>query len=214
MKSLESGILYCRGWCKRWFDLCVASIALALALPIMALVAAVIAGGMGRPILFEQERIGIDGRSFRLIKFRTMRKRRDGGLPITGAGDGRVTAIGRVLRASKLDELPQLVNVLKGEMSIVGPRPEVPRYVAKYDEEQRLVLRVRPGLTDIATLAFRDEERLMGAVEEEHREEYYLESVLPQKLKLSLDYLRHAGLMMDLLLILKTILAVPRLLRS
>ena len=214
MKDIRDGIAYCRGWRKRVLDLCMASIGLTMSLPVVLIIAAVILAGMGRPILFQQERVGMDGRSFRLMKFRTMREKSTGRLPITGSGDHRITEIGRLLRAMKLDELPQLVNVLRGDMSIVGPRPEVPRYVATYTDAQRVVLMVRPGLTDEATVAFRDEERLLGLVDEGSREEYYVKTILPRKLALSLDYLRRAGIGADLWVMWRTALAVPRWRRS
>jgi lipopolysaccharide/colanic/teichoic acid biosynthesis glycosyltransferase len=144
----------------------------------MVLVALAVCVSSGRPVLFGHERRGLDGRPFRVLKFRTMGPDPGGGLPITGKGDSRVTSLGRVLRAIKIDELPQLINVLRGEMSIVGPRPEVPEYVAGYTADQRRVLRVRPGLTDPASVAFRDEEILLGSVDPGRREAFYLSEIL------------------------------------
>jgi lipopolysaccharide/colanic/teichoic acid biosynthesis glycosyltransferase len=130
------------------------------------------------------------------------------GPQITGSGDARITAIGRVLRVMKLDELPQLINIVRGDMAIVGPRPEVPRYVALYDASQIRVLETRPGLTDPASLLFRDEERLLGSMSGTDRERYYIEQVLPRKLTLNLEYIERAGFWYDLGMIFRTVHAV------
>jgi len=137
-----------------------------------------------------------------------MRPAAAGGLLVTAADDARVTGLGRLLRASKLDELPQLWNVVKGEMSIVGPRPEVARYVARYSGAQRRVLEVRPGLTDPASLAYRHEERLISSVPAEKREAFYVFDLMPRKLALNLDYLDRAGPLADLRLMVRTVGAV------
>jgi lipopolysaccharide/colanic/teichoic acid biosynthesis glycosyltransferase len=150
----------------------------------------------------------MDGTPFTLLKFRTMRSDRCGGPSITAREDRRITALGRFMRASKLDELPQLLNVFIGEMSIVGPRPELQQYVKHYDASQRMVLEVRPGLTDPATLRFRDEERLLAAIEPAERETYYIDEIMPEKLRLNLTYLEQAGPGFDLLLILRTLGAI------
>ncbi len=161
---MRQGEEYCRGILKRSLDFSASLVAVAILAPLLALLALVVFLSSGPPVLFAQKRVGRDGRPFRLLKFRTMRTDAGPGPAITASGDARVTRIGRVLRATKLDELPQLINVLRGDMSLVGPRPEVPRYVARYDDRQRGVLRVRPGLTDPASVHFRDEEQLLGAV--------------------------------------------------
>jgi lipopolysaccharide/colanic/teichoic acid biosynthesis glycosyltransferase len=158
----------------------------------------------GRPILFIQERVGLLGRPFKLFKFRTMRPHPEDGMGVTGRGDERITSFGRLLRSTKLDELPQLFNVARGEMSLVGPRPEVPRYVARYTEDQKRVLDVRPGLTDPATLEWRHEENLLGRIEVESRERYYLENILPRKLDLNLTYREQAHFLYDIALIART----------
>jgi len=195
-------------------DLAVSLIALVLLAPIYLVLALALLAMTGPPVLFVQERVGLDGRPFRMIKFRTMRRETSGGLPLTASGDLRVTPLGRFLRSTKLDELPQLLNVLRGEMSLVGPRPEVPRYVAQYTVEQRRVLQARPGLTDPASVRFVEEEDLLGAVPEEHREEFYLQTILPRKLQMNLEYIERAGLGLDVALILQTIRAVLRLQRG
>jgi lipopolysaccharide/colanic/teichoic acid biosynthesis glycosyltransferase len=197
-----------RGRLKRAFDVGMSIAALLLLAPLFAVVGLGVLLAMGRPVLFKQERIGLEGRPFRLFKFRTMKNAGPGGLLITGTGDSRVTRLGRFLRGTKLDELPQLVNVLMGDMSIVGPRPEVARYVALYSPAQRLVLSVRPGLTDPATVLFRDEESLLGAVPEPRREDYYVREIMPRKLAINLDYLAQAGFWYDLRLIGRTMIAL------
>jgi len=205
---MSPGRAYCRGALKRGLDIALALAALLILAPILLLLAAAVLLTSGLPVLFTQERIGMDGRSFRLLKLRTMRRDASRGLPLTAAGDRRVTRVGRYLRAAKLDELPQLVNVLAGDMSLVGPRPEVPLYVARYTPEQRRVLDARPGLTDPASVLFREEEALLGSVPDQSRERYYLEDILPKKLGMNLTYIDRASLGYDLLLVLKTIKVV------
>ena len=207
MKPSRPGLRYCRGSLKRCFDLLAAGWALLILSPLLLLVALLVMISSGRPILFRQERAGLEGRPFRILKFRTMRADAPG-LPITGSDDRRVTPVGRWLRAAKLDELPQLINVLRGEMSVVGPRPELPQYVADYTPSEREVLEVRPGLTDTATLVFRDEERLLGAVPSDRRERFYRGTILPLKLDLNRMYIDRAGFWRDLTIIMKTLLAI------
>ena len=161
------------------------------------------------PVFYRAMRVGQDGRSFRLYKFRSMIVGTDRQGPcITATGDPRITRVGRFLRRAKLDELPQLLNVLKGEMSLVGPRPEDPRYVALYTPEQRRVLAVRPGITSAASLAFRHEEQLLAG---EDWETHYRARVLPDKLALDLAYLARRTLLSDFALILRTLAAAPAL---
>ena len=156
--------------------------------PLIALSAAAIAASSPGSVIFRQERVGRGGRSFVLYKLRTMRPAL-GGLQVTAGDDTRVTWMGRLLRRAKLDELPELWNVLKGDMSLVGPRPEVPRYVDLENHMWRLVLRVRPGITDPMTLRLRNEEALLAEVKGE-REQFYMELLQPFKLKGYLEYLR------------------------
>ena len=195
---------YCHGSLKRSVDLMASVSGLVLLSPLFALLAVLTLVMTGPPIFFTQERVGLKGRHFRILKFRTMRDVA-GGLPVTGRDDARITMWGRLLRATKMDELPQLINVVRGEMSIVGPRPEVPRYVETYTQEQRRVLNVRPGLTDPATIAFREEEDLLAAKDPSKRECYYVEEILPKKLVLNLEYLQRASLVYDLGLIARTV---------
>jgi lipopolysaccharide/colanic/teichoic acid biosynthesis glycosyltransferase len=183
---------------KRLFDLIVATLGLALlALPGLLVALAIRLDSPG-PVFFRQERVGRGGRVFRIHKLRTMRAdaERLGG-PLTVGADPRVTRIGAFLRAHRLDELPQLIDVLRGDMSLVGPRPEVPRYVALYPPALReQVLAVRPGITDPASLAFRGEARQLAAAADPERE--YVEVILPNKLALAADYAAHATLWTDL----------------
>jgi lipopolysaccharide/colanic/teichoic acid biosynthesis glycosyltransferase len=205
---MSRGRSYCRGPVKRVLDVVLALLASFVLSPVLIILSLAVLLASGLPVLFLQERVGRDGRPFRLIKFRTMHVASTAGLPLTAKGDPRITRIGRFLRATKLDELPQLWNVLRGEMSLVGPRPEVPRYVAGYSAEHRRVLEARPGLTDPATVLFRNEEALIGSVPEKRREEFYLETVLPKKLRMNLEYIERASLTYDLALVLKTIQVV------
>ena len=207
MTVVGRGRGYCRGPLKRALDLSLSALLLAVLAPLLFLVALLVLLTSGRPVLFRQERIGLEGRPFRILKFRTMRQG-PSGTAITGAGDPRITPAGALLRASKIDELPQLFNVLKGDMAIVGPRPEVPRFVAGYSSAERRVLDVRPGLTDLATLAFRDEERLLGTVAERDRERFYATQVLPKKLHLNLQYIDRASLREDVAIVLRTAAAI------
>jgi len=185
------------GWLERFISAC----ALLAASPVMAIIAAAVWSDDGRPILFKQTRIGMGGNPFTLFKFRTMLNNRAGS-SITASGDRRVTKTGRILRKFKLDELPQLLNVLRGEMSLVGPRPEVPQYVDFQQPIWREVLRVRPGITDVATLMYRDEEQILAAFSDP--EQGYREKVLPDKLSLNLAYLQVRSTFRDLKLLVLT----------
>src|SRR6266852_5941420 len=187
---------------ERLFDVTCSAAGLLLLLPVLAGVALVIIFDDGLPVLFNQIRVGRNGKLFRIWKFRTMRFG-SAGSAITTAGDGRVTRAGATLRRFKLDELPQLFNVLKGDMSLVGPRPEVPEYVQLEAPVWQAVLQVRPGVTDLATLLYRDEEKLLGAARDPKA--LYREAVLPAKLALNLGYLRSRSFLRDLKLILLTI---------
>jgi lipopolysaccharide/colanic/teichoic acid biosynthesis glycosyltransferase len=189
---------------KRAFDLIASLSGLVLLSPLLAAVAALVARDSPGPVFYRQERVGRHGVRFRIIKFRTMGVGADrAGGSLTVGADPRVTRVGRWLRALKIDELPQLLNVVRGEMSLVGPRPEVPKYVALYTPEQRRVLEVRPGITDLASLTFRDESALLGAAADPER--VYVEEILPRKLALSLEYVDRQSLPYDLQLIWRTV---------
>ena len=187
---------------ERFFDVMCSVAGLLLLAPVLAGIALVIVFDDGSPILFSQTRAGKDGKPFRIWKFRTMRSGSQGSV-ITAAGDNRITRAGTRLRKYKLDEFPQLFNVLKGDMSLVGPRPEVPERVHFEAPEWQAVLRVRPGITDLATLLYRDEERILGASRDP--EAFYREHVLPAKLLLNVEYLVSRSFWQDLKLILLTI---------
>ncbi len=193
---------------KRIFDIICAGLGLLVLSPVLALVALAVRATSRGPVLFRQERVGRFGRSFRILKFRTMVPEAEAqGRQLTAAGDSRITPIGQLLRASKLDELPQLINVIRGEMALVGPRPEVPRYVARYTEEQRRVLEVRPGITDWASIAYRHESEILARAEDP--EKTYLEDIMPHKIALNLAYLqRRRGVLSDLEVVLRTLRAV------
>lgn len=189
---------------KRLVDLLVSALLLALfALP-MLLIAAWIRLDSPGPALFRQQRVGQGGRLFTIHKFRTMRVD-GGGLGLTVGDDARITRAGRWLRRLKLDELPQLWDVLRGAMSLVGPRPDLPAYVDRYPASLRAqLLALRPGITDPASLAFRDEAERLAAATDPERE--YLENILPAKLRLSAEYAARATLASDLRLMLRTAL--------
>ena len=194
---------------NRALDAAAAGIGLAVASPFLAVAAVAIKLDDGGPVLYRQERVGRDGRPFRLLKLRTMvadAPARGGAL--TSPRDPRVTRLGAALRRWKLDELPQLLNVLRGDMSLVGPRPEVPRYVAGYSPCQRAVLRVRPGITDPASLAYVDEAAVLARFDDCERA--YVEVVLPAKLALSLDYLDRRTLRSDLGILARTLVRIAR----
>jgi lipopolysaccharide/colanic/teichoic acid biosynthesis glycosyltransferase len=183
---------------KRLVDLFVAGVALLLLTPLFLLLAIAVKLDSPGPVFFRQERVGLHGRRFRMFKFRTMSAVQSSGEPLlTVAGDQRITRVGSVLRRYKLDELPQLIDVLRGAMSLVGPRPEVPRYVDQYPERQReRVLSVRPGITDFASLKFRNENELLA--EADNPEQKYLDVILPDKLRAAVNYVDHASLTTDL----------------
>ncbi len=187
---------------RRCFDLICGAVGLLFLSPFLALLALEILLRDGRPVLFSQMRVGRYGVHFRIWKFRTMRSGA-AGRAITTAGDERITETGVWLRKFKLDELPQLFNVLRGEMSLVGPRPEVPEYVDPRSPIWQTVLQVRPGITDLATLLHRDEEELLGAARD--AESFYREVVLPAKLRLNLAYLRTRSFWKDIRLIWLTV---------
>ena len=190
---------------KRAFDIVIAATGLIVLLPIMMVVAVLIKCDSQGPVFFIQRRIGKGFRAFLIYKFRTMKENSElTGRLITIGEDPRVTRVGRFLRKTKIDELPQLINVLKGEMSLVGPRPELPRFVELFRREYAEILTVRPGITDLASLKYRDEAALLDRAQ--NPEEEYLTRVLPDKIRLSRDYLQRASFFFDLSLILKTII--------
>lgn len=189
---------------KRIFDLIFASVGIVVLLPLLLAIAIWIKLDSPGSVFFRQTRIGQFGREFSIYKFRTMVVNAEAlGKQITIADDRRITRSGKFLRKYKLDEIPQLFNVIKGEMSLVGPRPEVPKYVAMYTLEQRRVLEVPPGITDIASIHFRNEsELLLNALDSE---KIYINEIMPKKLELNQQYITQASLGFDLLIIFQTL---------
>src|SRR5438309_7726184 len=189
---------------KRTLDLMTAGAGLVLLAPLLAVVAVLVKTEDGGPVFFRQERVGYRSRPFRIWKFRTMVPDAGAqGLPLTVGGDSRVTRIGAWLRRLKLDELPQLFNVLAGDMSLVGPRPEVPCYVASYSAEERQVLELVPGVTDEASIRYVAESALLAAVLDPER--VYVSEIVPDKIRLNLAYAAHATVWTDLWVILATL---------
>jgi lipopolysaccharide/colanic/teichoic acid biosynthesis glycosyltransferase len=194
---------------KRLFDIIFSGIVLLFFLPLGLMIALSIVLESRGGIFFKQERIGRNGVPFGLLKFRSMHTNSELGGKITvGSRDARITKVGYYLRKFKLDEFPQFINVLKGEMSIVGPRPEVKDFVDLYTEEQRLILRVRPGITDEASLAYFHENELLA--KSENPQHTYIHEVMPAKLKLNLKYISNPTLCQDLVIIWKTFAKIFR----
>lgn len=192
---------------KRALDIVLSLILFVVLLPFMFLIGMIVGVTSRGGIFFCQERITAYGRSFKIIKFRTMVSDAEKkGSQVTTCGDSRVTAIGRFLRRVRLDELPQLINIIKGDMSIVGTRPEVPRYVEKYTPAMAATLLLRAGVTSKASIAYKDEERLLSAGEDVDK--IYVEQVLPEKMKYNLAYLEEFSIWLDLKLMIQTVFAV------
>jgi len=190
---------------KRLFDIIFSMIILLLFLPFGLIISLLILLSGKGGIFYIQERVGKNGRPFGLLKFRTMRKDADKlGKLTVGMRDPRITKIGYYLRKSKLDEFPQFINVLKGEMSVVGPRPEVKEYTDLYTDEQRKVLAVKPGITDFASLEYYRENELLGNSDDPRQT--YIEEIMPEKIKLNLKYIESQGLGTDLRIIGRTFL--------
>lgn len=193
---------------KRAFDIAISGAALLLLLPVLAGIAALVWIGSGRPVFFSHQRIGRNFKPFRMWKFRTMHPDRCGP-QVTVAGDCRVTRVGAWLRSAKLDELPQFWNVLKGDMSLVGPRPEVAPYVELYRQRYAAILTVRPGITDLASLAFRHEEKILSA--QPNPELYYRDVVLKEKLELADEYINRQSMLLDARILMRTLVSALRL---
>ena len=192
---------------KRAMDIVLSACALAVLWPLLLLIALAIWIDDPGPVFYRQVRVGRNGKTFRIFKFRSMVMDADKkGLAITVGRDSRITRVGAVLRKTKLDELAQLLNVLLGQMSFVGPRPEVPKYVELYTPDQRQVLLVRPGITDYASIAYRNENDLLAGAP--NPETMYIEQIMPDKIELNMKYLREISPLADIRLILKTIVAV------
>ena len=189
---------------KRVCDFILSLIGIIVLSPIFIIVSIAIKLDSRGKILFLQKRVGRYGKEFNIYKFRTMVSNAEKlGKQITVGNDNRITKVGAFLRKYKIDELPQLFNVLKGDMSLVGPRPEVPKYVKLYSDEQKKVLNVRPGITDMASLRYKDENEILGKVD--NPEEYYINVIMRDKLKLNLEYIEKSNIFFDLYLIIKTV---------
>ncbi|MGE0448384.1 MAG: sugar transferase [Vicinamibacterales bacterium] len=191
---------------KRVLDVVLSSLGLLVLSPVLCLAALLVRWDSPGPVLFTQRRVGRHFRPFVIYKFRTMWSD-NRGPGISVAGDPRITRVGRWLRRTKLDELPQLLNVLKGDMSLVGPRPELPKYVEMFRSEYADILCVRPGLTDPASVKYRNEAILLAAAPDP--EEEYVRRILPDKLRLAREYVRGSSLVSDLVLIARTVLHLP-----
>ena len=192
---------------KRLFDICFSFALIIVLLPLAIVVSLwIVFDGFGSPF-FVQQRVGLNGKNFGLLKFRSMKKNAESKGQLTvGMKDNRITRSGYFIRKYKIDELPQLINVFLGEMSVVGPRPEVPKYVLLYNEEQQNVLSIKPGITDYASIEYVRENELLSASSDP--EKTYIEEIMPAKLELNLKYLREQSFLTDMKIILQTIKAI------
>lgn len=192
---------------KRLFDLIFSFLGLVILLPFLLLISLWIMIDSRGGIIYRQRRVGKDNTDFNILKFRSMRPDSDSeGLLTVGGRDPRVTRAGYYLRKAKLDELPQLINILKGDMSFVGPRPEVRKYVDMYNEEQMKVLKVRPGLTDYASLEYFEENKILE--ESSDPEKDYIETIMPAKLQLNLKYIEEQSLLTDMGILFRTLMKI------
>jgi lipopolysaccharide/colanic/teichoic acid biosynthesis glycosyltransferase len=194
---------------KRLMDFSLSLVGLIFLFPVFVVIALLIKLEDGGSVFFRQERVGQNWKPFKIYKFRTMVENAERmGVLVTKGNDPRVTKIGKFLRRYKLDELPQLINVLKGDMSLVGPRPEVYKYAKEYKEDYDEILKVKPGITDYAALEYIDEEKILESSDDTERA--YLEKVLPEKIKYYKKYLRDISFFTDLKLIIRTIIRIIR----
>lgn len=194
---------------KRAFDIVIAALGLAALSPLMLGAAVLVKLTSWGPVLFRQQRIGRGGRPFWVFKFRTMvQDAPDKGGPITFGDDPRITPLGKLLRKTKLDELPQLFNVLVGDMSLVGPRPEVSKYVEMFRDDYEEILRVRPGITDLASIQYRDEAEILGKATDP--EDEYIHRVLPEKIRLAKEYVQKQSVLFDLTIIGNTLVQLMK----
>ena len=192
---------------KRLFDIVSSGIGLLCLAPVFVVMAIWIKLDSRGPVFYRQTRVGRYGRDFRIFKFRSMRVGSDKGRQITvGERDPRITRFGYFIRRYKIDELPQLINVFLGDMAIVGPRPEVRKYVDLYSEEQRKVFQVRPGITDLASIKYRNENELLSQVDDP--DTYYIDVIMPDKLTINLEYIRHQSFMGDIKIIFNTLFKI------
>lgn len=188
---------------KRIFDITTSFLVILVLSPLFIIISIIILLESRGGFFYGQIRVGKDGKEFRLLKFRSMKVNSDLKGQLTVGNDPRVTPFGRFIRKTKLDEFPQLINILAGDMSVVGPRPEVPKYVKLYTQEQKTVLSVRPGLTDLASIEYFNEQEKLG--ESDDPEKLYIEEIMPEKLKLNLKYIKSQSIKNDVKIIFKTI---------
>lgn len=192
---------------KRIFDIVASFFGLTFLLIPFILVAIGIKVTSKGPVFFRQVRVGKNGKEFRIFKFRTMVvDAEQKGLQITVGQDSRITKIGHILRKTKMDELPQLINVFIGQMSFVGPRPEVPHYVEMYNEYQRNVLRIKPGITELSSIIYRNENEVLDA--SDNPEQTYINEIMPKKIEINMEYIQKMNVFYDIGLILKTFIAI------
>lgn len=191
---------------KRLFDIFFSSIGLVALLPFLLVIALFIILDSKGGIFYKQLRVGLNGKDFLLLKFRSMRTDSDKKSLLTVGHDTRITPVGHFIRKYKIDELPQLINVLLGDMSLVGPRPEVRKYVDLYNNEQKKVLSVKPGITDYASIEYSNENELLGKAE--NPEQVYINEIMPAKLKLNLKYIAEKGMITDIKIIANTLLKI------
>lgn len=192
---------------KRIFDIVASLGGLIILSPMLIIVAICIKLDSKGPVFFKQKRVGKNKKIFEIYKFRTMVTDAEKlGKQITVGNDSRITRVGKFIRKCKLDEFPQLINVVKGEMSLVGPRPEVPRYVELYDEYEEQILLVKPGITDYASIEFRNENEILG--NSSNPEETYIEEIMPTKIELNMKYIRNISILEDIKIITRTIYVI------
>lgn len=192
---------------KRIFDIVASGLGLLILSPLLIIIALIIKMDSEGPIFFKQKRVGINKKPFSIYKFRTMVNEAEKlGKQITIGNDNRITKVGLYIRKYKIDELPQLINVFIGEMSLVGPRPEVPRYVDLYDEQQQQILFVKPGITDYASIKFRNENEILA--KSKNPEDEYIKNIMPMKIDLNLKYIEEISIITDIKIILKTIICI------
>ncbi len=198
-----------RRYIKRFIDIILSLTGLIIFAPFFLVIAVLIKKEDGGSVFFRQVRVGQNGRPFKIYKFRTMVENAERlGAKVTKEDDPRITEIGKFLRKYKIDELPQLINVLKGEMSLVGPRPEVPKYVELFKEDYKEILKVKPGITDYASLEYKDENKLLKGAE--NPEEIYIKEILPVKIKYYKRYIKDISFITDIKLIIKTIMGIVK----
>lgn len=197
---------------KRLFDLVLSICGILFLLPFFIIISVLIKLDSPGDIIFKQTRVTKDGKEFKIFKFRTMKSNTEKQGQITIGADSRITSVGNFLRKTKLDELPQLFNIVMGDMSFVGPRPEVPKYVAMYTCNQKEILKVRAGITDYASIYFSNESEILG--KQKNPEKFYIEKIMPYKIELNKKYIKESGIITDIKIIFLTIFKVAGLIKN